>query len=790
MTLRVIGRNVLRAPGFATLVVVTLAVGIGATTAMYSLVDAVLLRPLRFAGADRAVAIWTRTSEGTSAQPGLSPGAFADVQHALADVAHVEGYRFGSGTITGGAEPVIVSIPAVMPGILRLVGASVVLGRLLTLDDAAPGAEAVVISEALWESQFGRDPAAVGRRLAIDGQPHTVVGVLSDRVQYPERRTMIWKAFDVTTASQERARVQALVIRHPEVPLEALRARLAAVTLSLRAQGTLPTGHSLLFDDVVQQRMARNQGRPLWLMFGAVGLVLFIACGNVMNLMLLRASTRRSEFAVLSAIGASRFALVRLVGTEVALLTALGLTGGVAIAALLVHAIPVVVPVQLSFLTSTTADLNWRVLAFASGLAGLTSVLAGLVPIWRSSRIQPGDVMKWQSPSVAGARDERWQGSMLAVQLGVVIVLVGGTGALLRQFVALTNTDPGYDAAALVATSVQMTAPRYSDATVALRVMQDLEARVEAAGLGPATFTSGTPIYFEMRPEGEGARTVDATGMVLPWTRVSSDYFETMGIPVLQGRTFALDDSPEAIVVNDRLARAFWGDQSPIGRRLRFDRDEPWRTVVGVVGDVRMMGLDDPTKHGMEFYTLHSQTRAASGFELVVRSPLQPAVVVARVKELLWSVDPGVPVVEAGSMRDQLLESLYRQRFVVRLSSAFAATSMLLAGVGLYGVAASWVARRRRELAIRVAIGATGRQVVQRLLLPAAAVGTAGSALGIAGSLASVRLAQWSLGDTGTADLLVLCGTVGILVVLIALTCVGPTRTALSTDPAILLREQ
>jgi putative ABC transport system permease protein len=790
MTVRLIARNLFRAPGFAALVVVTLAIGIGATTAMFSVVDAVLLRPLRFAGADRAVEVWMRSAEGASAQPGLTVNTFAEVRRALDEVADVEGYQFGSGTVTGGAEPVIVSVPSVTPDLFHLVGATAIVGRVFTAEDAAPGVTSVLISEALWTSQFGRDPGVLARRITLDGQAHTVVGVLSSRIRYPEARAMVWRALDPAVTSQPRRRIQALVVPKPDVSMDELRARLSAVTLSLQEQGTLTAGQSLLFDDVIQVRVARSRGRPLWLMLGAVGLVLLIACANVMNLLLMRASSRRGELAVLSAIGASRLALLRHVGMEVLLLTALGLAAGVVLAAALVRAASAIVPPELDILASTSPDVNWRVIAFACGVAGIVSLLAGLVPVWRSSRVDAVDGMKWQSHTVTGVRDERWQAAMLAVQIGTVVVLVAGTGLLLRSFVKLTAVDPGYDAEALISALIQPTAPRYREASVVLGTMQDLERRVEDAGLGPAAFTAGAPIPFEIRPEGEGGLPVDATGMVLPFSPVSPDYFETMGIPVLQGRAFAPDDGPDVIVVNDRLASAFWGEQSPIGRRFRLDADQPWRTIVGVVGDVRMLGLDDPTKHGMEFYTPHSRTRASGYYFLIVRSPLQTSVVISGIKQLLWSIDPGVPIVEAGSMRDSLLESLYRQRFVVRLSTMFATMAILLAGVGIYGVAAYWVARRRRELAIRVALGATGRHVLRRVVSRAAAVGAAGGVLGAAGSIASGRVLQSSVYETGAADLLVVLGTVVLMVVLIVLACLVPARSALSVDPATILREE
>lgn len=789
MTLRVIGRSLLRAPGFALLVVLTLAIGIGATTAMFSIVDAMVLRPLRFAGADRAVEVWTRTAEGASAQPGVAGSAFASMRRALAEVATVEAYQFGAGTITGGSEPVIVSTPSVTPQLLHLIGATPILGRVFTDEDAVPGATSVLISEQMWTSQFGRDPSVLNRRIAIDGVAHTVVGVLSNRVRYPESRVGVWKPLGTIASDRSQQRVQALVVRRPDVSIEELRARLSAATLFLQTQGMLTAGHSLLFDDVVHVRMARSQGRPLWLLFGAVGLVLLVACANVMNLLLLRASNRRAEFAVLSAVGASRLALMRHAGLEVALLTGLGLVAGIGLAALLVQAAPAIVPAELDFLASTAAEVNWRVIAFASALAGTTSLLAGLVPVWRSSRIDAGDAMTWQSRAVVGARDERWQGAMLAVQIGTVVVLVSAAGLLLRSFVKLTAVEPGYDAAALVSISMQLTSPRYRDAAVALGAMQDLERRVEVAGLGPATLTANAPIAFEIRPEGEGGLAVDSTDMTLPWIPVAPDYFETVGIPLLQGRTFGVDDGPDAIVVNDRLARTFWGDQSPIGRRFRLDRDEPWRTVVGVAGDVRMMGLDDPTRHGMEFYTPHARTRASGSYNLIVRSPHPVNVAIPRIKEMLWAVDPDVPIVEAGSMRDGLLDSLYRQQLLLRLALAFAMTASLLAAVGIYGVATQWVARRRRELAIRVALGATGRDVVQRVLSRATVVALAGGTLGLAGSMASTRALRSSLYETGAADPLVIGSTAVLIVTVIALACLGPARSAVTVDPAVLLRE-
>jgi predicted permease len=654
--------------------------------------------------------------------------------------------------------------------------------------DAVMGSTSVLITEALWTSQFGRHPAVVGRRVALDGQPHAIVGVLSNQLRYPEASAAVWKPLDVRTVGASRRRVQTLVIRRPEVSMERLRARLTSISLTLRDDGTLPAAQSLLFDDVVQVRISRNSGRPLWLIFAAVSLVLMVACVNVSNLFLVRASNRRGELAILSAVGADRAALMRQVATEVALLGSAGVIAGIGLAAALIQAMPWLLPEQMGFLTSTPAHLNWPVIGFASAVGIAVSLLAAVAPAWRSSHIDVIEAIKWQSRSVAGRSDERWQGALLALQLATVVVLLGGSGLLLRSFNRLTDVDPGYDAAALAQISIELPTSRYPKGGAALAVMEDLARQVEDVDLGQAALTKGTAISFEIRPEAEAGMAVDAAGMVLPWTSVSPDYFDTMGIPVLLGRTFDPSEGTSVMVVNDRLARRFWGEQSPIGRRFRLDADEPWRTVVGVVGDVRMMGLDDPTGHGMEFYLPHARREAGGGYTLVVRSPRDASVVVSRVKELLWVIDPDAPVVEAGSMRDDLLGSLYRQRFLLRLTTAFAVIALLIAAVGVYGVTTYWVSRRRRDLALRVAVGATRRHIIQLVLTRTAYVALAGGVFGAIGLAVSFPAIRSVLYETDGGDPLVLVGTTVVIGALVGIASVRPARTALAVDPAMLLR--
>jgi putative ABC transport system permease protein len=786
--------NLRRAPAFTGLVVLTLALGIGATTAMFSVVDAVLLRPLPYPGVERFSEIWSRTATNDTF-PGVPEAAIVRLSQGLADLAMVEGYQMGSATITGGSEPDLVGAPSISPRLLTLVGATPHLGRLFTDGDVTSTTPVVIISHRLWSTNFGSAPDIIGRRVEIDDRAHTVIGVMSPRVRYPEANAAIWRPLNLAPITPtSRRRVMTVAVRNPDVAADQFAARLTSVAAVLAESKLIPEGSTLYPDVLLQERFGRNSPRAFWLMFGAVMIVLLVACVNVSNLLLARASNQHGEFALRSALGASRSRLIASALGECAWLVMAGGLAGVAVARMLLSVLLQILPPQLTFLSANVSELDWRVLAFAVLVSMLTCVLAGLLPSWRASRIDPLDAIKAQSQTIAG-RDHVWQGVLIAGQLSLVVVLLAGAGLLLRSFARLSSVDAGFTADNLNLVTVELPNRRYDQGGAALALLEELERRLEAMGDMQVTISGGTPltgpiISFNITPEAEGGAEVDFTDQRLPWAEVAPDYFQTLGIPMRSGRTFAADDPDDVVVINDKLAQRYWGEVSPLGKRFRMHRTQPWRTVIGVAGDVRQFTLADPTGHGMELYTPQSRKRLGGYYAIMIRSGRDAGAAIALVKKTLWSMDPKLPLVDARPMAEEIGESLYRERFFLRLTTAFTIIATSLAGVGVYGAFAYWVSRRRREVAIRMAIGASPRSIVTAVIARGLRLAAVGVIVGLAIALAGARAIESMLFEVDPRDPLTFAAVIVLLpLVAIAATTV-PAIRASRVDPMTTLRAE
>ena len=786
-------REVLRSPALSALIALTLGLGIGATTAMFSVVDAVLLRPLPYPNVERFSEVWMQPAVGQGS-PGVPEAAFVRLRQDLADIAQVEGYQMGSAVLFGGREPDIVGAPAVSPRLLELVGAVPIRGRLFINDDLTSQARTVIISARLWTTQFGSDPNIVGRVVEIDEQPHTVIGVMSPRTRYPEANAAIWRPMNPDFRPPTRRRVQTVVLRHAGVSVEQLAARLAQASTELTNAKLIPEGQLLKPDLLLQERFGRNDHRAFWLMFGAVSLVLLVACVNVSNLLLARASARQTEFALRSALGAGRARLAAAALAESAILAVAGGLIGVLIAQGLLTILLRILPPQLTYLTATASELDLRVLLFAGAISFLSCVVAGLLPGWRASRADPMDAIKRGSQSIGGG-DDLWQGTLIAAQLSLVLVLLAGAGLLMRSFIRLTNVETGFDPANLISLDVELPTRRYTAPGSALRLLEDLEQRIEADGVTQMTIAGGAPLTspafsFNIKPEAEGGADVDFTGQIMPFIAVAPDYFQTIGVPVLAGRTFAADDPREVVVINDKLARRYWGDVSPIGKRFRRHQKDPWSTVAGVVGDVKQIGLNDPTGHGMEFYIPHRRDGGGGHYALLVRTTRDPDEAIAAVKQVVWSLDPQLPFSEAMTMTERIGESLYRQRFFVRLSSAFTLIATALAMIGVYGAFSYWVARRRRELAIRIAVGASPNHVVGMILRRVLKLALGGIVAGLAIVLAGAQVIKSMLFEIEPRDPATLLVVTMLLAVAALIACALPALRAVRVDPMTTLRAE
>ena len=784
-------RNLRRAPAFTALVVLTLALGIGATTAMFSVVDAVLLRPLPYPNAGRFSQIWMKIAGDTF--PGVPETVIARFRAELADIADVEGYQMGASTITGGKEPEIVGAPGISPRMLTLVGATPHLGRLFTDEDATSASPVVIISYRAWTTMFGSDPAIVGRQIEIDDRPHTVIGVMSPRMRFPEANAAIWRPINLAPSSPTRRRVMPIVVRHSGVTRDQLDARLAAISSEFVEAKLLPAGQSIYADILLQERAGQRSERSFWLMFGAVVIVLLVACVNVSNLLLARASHHHGEFAVRSALGASRARLVGMSLTESLILVTAGGAAGVVVARVLLSVLLEILPPQLTFLTANGSELDLRVLTFAVVTSLATCLVAGLLPMWRASRVDPLDAIKQNSRTVAG-RDQWWQATLITAQLSLVLVLLAGAGLLMRSFIKLSSVDTGFQPEGLSVVTVELPTRRYDQGGLALQFVEQVEQRLEAMGDMQVTIASGAPLTqpamsFGNTPEAEDGKRIEFSTEIMPWSVVAPDYFQTVGIPMLLGRTFEAGDGEDAIVINNRLATTFWGDASPLGKHFRLGEKHPRRTVIGVVADVRQGGLDDPYRHGMEFYIPQSRKQGGGHFAVLIRSSRDPDAVMNTAKQLLWSLDPKLPV-DAMPMRQELAESLYRQRFFLRLSVAFTLIATSLAMVGVYGAFAYWVERRRRELAIRMAIGAAPAALVKAIVGKCLRLTAAGVLIGAAIALGGARVLESMLFDVDPRDPITLALVVLSLVAAATVSCLVPALRASRIDPMTTLRAE
>ncbi|HJU42043.1 MAG TPA: ADOP family duplicated permease [Vicinamibacterales bacterium] len=787
-------RNLSRARAFTTLVVLTLALGIGTTTTMFSVVDAVLITPIPFPNAERMTEIWVRFEEGASRTPastGAIVGALRE-QSALFDV--VAAYQFGSGTLTGAGDPEMLSVPVLSTNIFSVFPVAPLAGRLFTPADASAAERVVLISERFWARRFGRDASVVGKVLTIDDVAHRVVGVLPVRFSLPETDPDVWRIVNLDDVTL-RARVQIIAMRKSGVTRAQVDDRLKTLSASLQSSGVLPTGQSLITEEPLPMRLGRSGANALYLLLGAVAVLLLVACVNVSNLMLVRASSRSGELALMAAIGAGRSRLLRDAAIESVLLAAAGGALGVWLASGLLDVILSLTPDQMRMLSRATGELDTRAVLFAILLTLITCVAFGMFPAWRASRIDPLEALKQQSRSMAGRRDDWWQGALVSTQIALVVVLLAGAGLLLTSFIKLNYVDLGFDPNRLATIDVQLTSPRYAAPGAALSLMREIENRVESQLGTPVTISTGSPIRLggfsvDVHPEAEGL-TPPPPPDHLPSTRVSPDFFDVYQIPILEGHTFTPDDGDSAVILNEIMAKRYFGNLSPIGRRFKTDTKNPWLTVVGVVGDVKTMGPSDPMGDGMEMYIPYSAVPRTYNF-ISLTAAVGPNAdrALAQIKRIVWDLDSNVPILAALSLREQVGDSIARPRFILSLSGAFTICAVLIAAIGVYGVSAYWVARRRREMAIRMALGASPDRLMMTVVARSLKLAAVGTVVGLAIAFGGASVMQSLLFATDPRDPTTFIAITILLAAVAVGACAAPALKAARVDPMTTLRAE
>ena len=808
-------RALSRAPGLTVAAIVSLALGIGANTAIFSVTSALLLQPLPYANADRLVILWNRSPGLNIAEDWFSTAQYFDIRTRHTGFEHLAIALGANANLTGDGDPVRVGTIRVSSNLLPMLGADPVAGRLFEPAEDQPGAPpTAILSHGLWTRRFGQDPAIVTRVLTINGQPYTVVGVLPPTFSLPREvlPTLgvvadgdiflpLPLAADAATV-RTREDFNLMGVLKPGVRVEAAQAEMDGLTASLRAEhpDAYPPNGGLTFSVVPLLEQVVGDVRPiLWTLLAAVACVLLIACANVANLLLARALDRRREIALRVALGASRGQIARQLLSESLLLSMAGGIGGVAIAFAGIRWIQTMQPANVPRLAAIAID-GW-VLFFTMAISLAAGLLFGLAPILNTRADQGALADGARGASGAGSlwgRGHHLRRGLVVAELALAVMLLVGAGLLIRSFMHLQNVSPGFSPDAVLTMELTLTGARYPTAVPVRETYRQLWEHldalpgVEASGgvsaLPLSNFFAWGPITIEGRipPSGEVFINADMR-------TVAGRYFEAMHIPLMRGRLFTPADTldqPRVVIIDARLARDLFPDQDPLGRRLKFgdaNSTSPWETIVGVVGQVKQYALDADSR--IALYRPLTQSGARSLF-VVARTTNDPRSLMTAATGVVRGLDAAVPIHRMMTMQDRVDDSLVRRRFSMVLLSLFAGVALVLAVVGIGGVMAYVVSQGTRDIGIRLALGATPGNVLALVMQQGALVATIGIGLGLGAALFATRLVDGLLFGVPRTDTLTFVATATGLLLVAMLAVFIPAVRASRIDPLISLRHE
>jgi len=800
--LRHAARSLRKSPTLTLAVVLTLAVCIGATTAVFSVVYAVLFRPLPFAAPD-GVLLFREVWRG---MPGsVSVGNWADTRREDRLFQQLVPMQGTSVNLAGSDVPENVTAARVGGDFFSLLGVAPALGRGFLADEDRPGGDGVVVlSDGLWRRRFGADRAIVGREVRIDGVPRRVIGVMPRSLDYTLYDEDLWipSAFTPEQLAQHDEHFLTVLGRlKPGVTLRQAQLELAQIGRGLRERYPQVNDDRSLEVSPLQEELVGDYRTRLFILLGAVTFVLLIACANIANLLLARASARARETAIRAAIGAGRGHLLRHALTESLLLAAAGGLLGVLAAYWGVAGLVAVGPTDIPRLGLARVDAP--VLGFVLGLTLLCGLVFGLAPAARMAAQLPQDALKEGGRTGSAGRRDRLRGVLVVGEIALALVLLTGAGLLIRSAVALNGVDPGFDPGGVLVGRVSLPASGYGTAEQSVQAFSRIAERLEQApGVTAAGLVSSAP--FEggsdngLIPEGRplGIQSAISADMRL----VTAGYFGAMGLRLRRGRTFTAQDgsgTPLVMVVNQTFARLAWPGQDPVGKRVACCEPGPdggpnWKTVVGVVADVRAMGLDQQAPP--EFYLPMAQAPHAAWqwidrtMTLAARTRGDPAALAPALRDAVWGMDRSLPVYAIGTMSERRTASLASSRFSTMLLTVFGGIALLLAAIGVYGVISYGVTQRSQEIGIRVALGAGQARVLRLVVGHAATLTGTGLLLGLGGSLLLSRLISGLLFHVSPTDPPTLATGIVVLVLVALAAALLPAQRAARVDPAVALR--
>ncbi|MCW5981115.1 MAG: ABC transporter permease [Bryobacteraceae bacterium] len=788
-------RLLVKAPALTFLAILTISIGIGANTAIFSLLNAVLLRPLPFPEPDRLAMIWEATPLFGLRYSPAALGNYVDWRsqnRVFEEMGALERWEY---RLSGDGPPEMVVGAVATASLFRALRVGPAIGRPFAEADDQPGARrAVLVSYGLWQRRLGGNPDLARLSLRVDGEPYGVVGVMPREFQFPETGTEIWLAAGARYDAREyasRGRHNLAVVGRLKAGVTLAQANEEIGAIAKRLEESYPATNRDVgaFVTPMREHMVGDSGKWLAIVFAAVCFVLLIACANVANLCLTRAVARRREIAVRVSLGAGRARIARQLAAESLLLAAAGALGGLLIAAWSFTLLERLIPSQLE--PVTTLALDWRVLVFTLAISVASALLFGLAPISQALRVDLNTALKSGGERTGDASDSaRLRNALVVGQVALAVVLAVGAGLLLRTLAALRGVDTGLRPERLLTMTVPVSGAQYNDPATRERFYREAVERVSSLpGVVSAGFTTGVPLVFKGWHVGfvpEGHDPSDAARDSVRYRVVTPDYFRTMGIPLRRGRNLSEADGPESprvALVNEALARKYWPGQDPVQRR--FQVSGRWGTVVGVVADVKQVGLDQPA--APEVYLPYRQEATMpAGF--AVRASGDPKMLAAAIRAEVAAIDPEQPVTNIQTMEEAIDRELFSRRTQMSLIVCFAALALGLAAVGIYGTLSYFVTQRTAEIGIRMALGAQGRHIRRAVLGRALALVGCGIAAGTLAALLLTRLMSSILFGVSPRDPAVFLGIAGVLLVAGAAAAYVPARRAMRLDPVQALR--
>jgi predicted permease len=806
--LRYGARTLFKNPGFTLIAVITLALGIGANTAIFSIVNGLLLNPLPYRNAERLAIIWTHSPGANVALDWPSPGQFSALK---SENSVFEQLALAHGSIvilTGTAEPERLGAVRASSAVFSLLDAQAMLGRVFLPEEDTPNKTmTVILSYPLWQRRFGGDPKALGQTLKINGRDHLIVGVMPPDfslghdvmptvgavAQAELLLPLPLSAERMNNHGDENYNVLARLKPGATIVQAQAEVNLAVRRLEQQFPNIYPLNRRFNFSiRPLLEQVVGDVRLALYILLCAVGCVLLIACANVANLLLARAATRDREMAIRTALGAGRWRVVRQLLTESVLLSLVGGALGLLLAVWGLALLRWLNPGDIPRLASIGIDN--RVLAFTSAVAVLTGILFGLAPALRSSRVNLSETLKEGGRSLVGGH-HRMRNLLVVTEIALSLVLSIGAGLLIRSFILVQQVDPGFAPRNLLTMRLALVGPAYSEEPRRMNFYQLLWERVRRL---PGVEAAGGVTVLPLGGVGWGSITIEGydassgQGMIQSDLRTASTgYFETMKIPLIRGRFFTGQDTKESarvVIVDENMARTYWPNVDPIGKRLKYggaDSTAPWMSVVGVVGSVKQYALETDSR--VALYTPHLQSGAGS-LSIAVRTTADPLGLAAAVTREARALDPNLPLYDVKTMEQQLSESLARRRFAMLMLGLFAVIALLLASVGIYGVISYTVAQRTREIGIRVALGAQTRDVLHLIVRHGMSLTGIGVALGLVAAIAATRLMVSLLFGVSATDPLTYVVIASLLALVAFAACWIPARRATKVDPMIALR--